>query len=135
MRTPNLSRSTQPSKTGLPLKWILVIPFALQVFAAVGITGYLSLRHSRRAVEGLALQLEEEVSERIALHLDDYMSAPMTLVHSNININLFQQGLLEVEDVETLGVSFGKIGRFMMWGLSSWGQNLVTMPIPDTILA
>ncbi|MEL6455772.1 MAG: histidine kinase dimerization/phospho-acceptor domain-containing protein, partial [Cyanobacteria bacterium J06623_5] len=104
MRTPNLSRSTQPSKTGLPLKWILVIPFALQVFAAVGITGYLSLRHSRRAVEGLALQLEEEVSERIALHLDDYMSAPMTLVHSNIN--LFQQGLLEVEDVETLGDLF-----------------------------
>lgn len=87
-----------------PLKWILVIPFALQVFAAVGITGYLSLRHGRNSVEALASRLEDEVGKQISLHLNDYMSAPIKVVESNVD--LFQLGLLDPEDVESLGDLF-----------------------------
>ncbi|PSN20836.1 hybrid sensor histidine kinase/response regulator [filamentous cyanobacterium CCP5] len=94
----------QRERKGLPLRMILVVPFALQVFAAVGITGYLSLRHGRSAIEDLASQIETEVSQRIDLHLDTYMSAPIKIVKNHVN--LFRLGLLDSEDVRTLGNLF-----------------------------
>ncbi|MGC1306013.1 MAG: ATP-binding protein [Phormidesmis sp.] len=91
-------------RKALPLKLILLFPFALQIFAAVGITGYLSLRNGREAIEDLVGRLEGEASERIALHLDRYMSEPATLVQNNVN--LFRMGLIEPENVEQIGDLF-----------------------------
>ncbi|MEO1394665.1 MAG: ATP-binding protein [Cyanobacteria bacterium J06634_5] len=113
---------TQSRRRALPLRAILVVPFALQIFAAVGITGYLSLRNGRTAIENLAAQLEKEVSERISLHLDMYMSAPQTLVESNVT--LFELGLLEPEEVGQLGDLFWQNRQvhdvgFMMFGTES----------------
>ncbi|MEL7223312.1 MAG: ATP-binding protein [Cyanobacteria bacterium J06576_12] len=104
MQVSSQTQDAQKARPVFSLKWILVLPFALQVFAAVGITGYLSLRYGRNSVETLASQLEGEVSERISLHLNDYMSAPIKLVESNVD--LFELGLLEAEDVESLGDLF-----------------------------
>ena len=95
---------TSSSQRSLPLRLLLVLPFALQIFAAVGITGYLSLKNGRESVEDMASQLEEEVGERISLHLDGYMSAPTKLVQSNLD--LLEMGLLEAEDVEDIGSLF-----------------------------
>lgn len=109
-------------RKGLPLRLILVVPFALQIFAAVGITGYLSLRHGRNAIEDLASQLEVEVSERIELHLDTYMSTPIKIVKNHVN--MFHLGLLDPEDTRTLGNIFWHDRQihdvgFIMFGTTS----------------
>lgn len=54
----------------LPLRWVLVIPFVLQISAAVGLTGYLSLQNGQKAVGELVTQRNQEVSERVLQHLD-----------------------------------------------------------------
>lgn len=57
----------QPSLTkrnSLPLRGLLVVPFVLQVFAAVGLVGYLSFRSGQQAVNDLAVELSQEVGDR-----------------------------------------------------------------------
>ncbi len=41
----------------LPLRLVLVVPFLLQLFLAVGLTGWLSFRHGREAVDDVATSL------------------------------------------------------------------------------
>ncbi len=67
----------------LSLRTVLIVPFVLQIFAAVGLTGYLSLRNGEKAVNELASKLREEVSQRIDLHLHAYMDTPKQLAHLN----------------------------------------------------
>ena len=55
---------TQPSR-GLPLRLVLVLPFIVQISAAVGLTGWLSIRNGQRAVNDVASQLRGEVTSRI----------------------------------------------------------------------
>ena len=53
------------SSNGLPLRLLLVVPFLIQISAAVGLTGWLSIRNGQRAVNDVASQLRSEVSNRI----------------------------------------------------------------------
>lgn len=55
--------SSKSTKT-LPLRALLVIPFVLQIFAAVGLVGYFSFRSGQQAVNDLAVELSEEVGDR-----------------------------------------------------------------------
>ena len=57
----------------LPLRGILVVPFVLQIVMAVGLTGWLSLRNSQKAVNDVAGQLRDETTSRIVQHLNDYL--------------------------------------------------------------
>lgn len=54
----------------LPLRWVLVVPFVLQISATVGLTGYLSIQNGQKAVNDLVTQLNREVSDRVLQHLD-----------------------------------------------------------------
>ena len=54
----------------------LVVPFLLQIFAAVGLVGYLSFRNGQKAVTDLANQSMTEVSNKTDPHLDNYFSTP-----------------------------------------------------------
>ena len=67
--------SIKPSKT-LPLRFVLVIPFVLQIFAAVGLTGYLSLRNGQNAVNDVAKQLRKEITLRVNQNLQAYLKTP-----------------------------------------------------------
>ena len=58
----------------LPLRFVLVVPFLLQIFAAVGLTGWLSFRNGQKAINDLATQLQSEVTD----HIDDIACAPCT---------------------------------------------------------
>ena len=62
------------------LRAVLIVPFFLQIFMAVGLTGYFSLRHGQRAVNDLASQLSREITARIEQHVRDYVAQPH-LVH------------------------------------------------------
>ena len=61
------------SKRGISLPLILVLPFVLQIFAAVGITGYLSFRNGQKAVNNLVIELKNEISNKIEHNIRDYL--------------------------------------------------------------
>lgn len=51
------------------LRLVLVVPFVLQVIVAVGITGWLALQNGQKAIRDLAVQLENEIAERVEQHI------------------------------------------------------------------
>ena len=90
----------------LPLRQILILPFVIQIFAAVGLTGYLSFRNGQKAVNDLANRLRTEVNRRIDQHLDSYMINPPKVVENNLNaINL---GLLDLDNTDEMTRFFWK---------------------------
>lgn len=72
----SLKRTAAKNFNKIPLRTILVVPFVLQIFAAVGLTGYLSLRNGEKAVQDLSLKLRRNVTERVRQHLDVYLAIP-----------------------------------------------------------
>jgi signal transduction histidine kinase len=88
----------------LPLQVVLIVPFVLQVFGAVGLVGYLSYRNGQKAVNDLAEQLMDRTSDAVSQHLDTYLSAPHTI--GQINADAIQMGILDVRDREAVGKYF-----------------------------
>jgi signal transduction histidine kinase/DNA-binding NarL/FixJ family response regulator len=100
------SQKPDAEKRSLPLRWVLVVPFVMQIFAAVGLTGYFSFRNGEKAIDNLAAQLQTEVSDRIEQHLDSYLSMPVDI--NQINVDAVQLGLLDLTDLERSGQYFWK---------------------------
>ncbi|WP_293067346.1 MULTISPECIES: hypothetical protein [unclassified Moorena] len=84
----------------VPLRLILVIPFVLQIFAAVGLVGYLSYRNSKRAVNDVATQLLEEVNARVEQNLESYLTIPHVV--NQINATAINLGQLNLQDIPQL---------------------------------
>lgn len=51
--------------SNLPLQLVLVVPFVLQVLAAVGLVGYLSFRNGEKAISTLAGKLMERTNNEV----------------------------------------------------------------------
>ncbi|MBD2534850.1 response regulator [Nostoc flagelliforme FACHB-838] len=88
----------------ISLRFILVLPFVLQILTAVGLTGYLSLRNGQKAVNELASQLLSEVSERIDQHLDSYIKVPHDIVVFSSDV--IDMGLLDLQNKQQIGEFF-----------------------------
>lgn len=73
-------------KPKVPLRLILIVPFVLQIVVAVGLTGWLSLRHGQKAVNEVASQLQNEIATRIQEHLKNYIEIPHLVNQLNANI-------------------------------------------------
>ncbi|MFN6480447.1 ATP-binding protein [Nostoc sp. DedQUE07] len=99
MKTPYLSKAK-----AFPLQIVLIVPFLIQIFAAVSLVGYLSFKNGQRAVNDLAEQLIERTSDVVDEHLKSYLSIPQTL--NQINADAIHRGLLDVGDRKTLGKYF-----------------------------
>ncbi|RUR74079.1 ATP-binding protein [Chlorogloeopsis fritschii PCC 9212] len=84
----------------VPLRIVLVVPFILQIFAAVGLTGYLSLRNGQKAINEMVVNLQTEVGDRIDQHLDSYAAATRYL--TQINGEQIDLGLLNPENPDRL---------------------------------
>jgi signal transduction histidine kinase len=95
-----------PSKEGkaFPLQIVLVVPFLIQIFAAVSLVGYLSFKNGQRAVNDLAEKLMDRTSEVVDEHLKSHLSIPQTL--NQINADAIRRGILDVRDRQTLGKYF-----------------------------
>ena len=98
--------SIAPKKNGskLPLRMILILPFVAQIFAAVGLTGYLSLRNGQEAVQDLARQLMSEVDGRINRHVRDYLDTPDQI--NQLNQSALDLGQLNSNDLKTMEKHF-----------------------------
>ena len=83
----------------LPLRLILVVPFIVQIFAAVGLTGWLSLRNGQIAVNDVTTQLRSAVTARIQQELDNFLSTPYLV--NQINIDDIRVGHLDINNLRS----------------------------------
>jgi signal transduction histidine kinase len=112
------------SKTikALPLQLVLIVPFILQIFGAVGLVGYLSFKNGQKAVNQLADKLIDKTNNVVEQHLNSYLSTPQKL--NQINADAIAMGLLDVRDRKTLGKYFWK--QMQASDLSYIGIGLTT---------
>lgn len=90
----------------LPLRTVLIVPFVLQIFAAVGVVGYLSFRNGQQAVNEVASQLRQEISDRISERVQAYMTFPHQL--NQFKANAFELGDLNLQDTARIQRHFWK---------------------------
>jgi signal transduction histidine kinase len=69
----------------LPLRIVLIVPFILQLLAAVGLVGYLSYRNGEQSVNDLANKLMDEVGSRVIDNLGTHVQIPAQLNQSKLN--------------------------------------------------
>jgi PAS domain S-box-containing protein len=80
----------------VPLSIVLVVPFALQTFAAVGLTGWLALGNGQKAVNHVATQLRAEVTRRIQQEITTYVETPHQV--NKINLDAIDLGLFNLQN-------------------------------------
>ncbi|HLO48637.1 MAG TPA: hybrid sensor histidine kinase/response regulator, partial [Kamptonema sp.] len=100
---------------------MLIVPFVLQVFAAVGLTGYLSLRNGQKAVNDVSSQLRQEMSDRIDLQVLTYLEKPY--IAGKAIVATAEEDQLDLTDVTKLERTFWRIVsqgnvEFMQLGLA-----------------
>ncbi|MEG4231903.1 PAS domain-containing protein [Microcoleus sp. Pol11C3] len=81
----------------MPLRRVLILPFVLQIFTAVGLTGYFSLQNGQKAVNDVAGQLRREIATRIEQNLQTYLATPHLV--NQINADAVSLGQLSMEDM------------------------------------
>ncbi|MCC3508025.1 MAG: HAMP domain-containing protein [Microcoleus sp. PH2017_17_BER_D_A] len=116
MTTPSNIKFLQPTKSAgrlvvkavrsLPLRTVLVVPFVVQIFAAVGVVGYLSFRNGQQAVNEVATKLQEEISDRISERIQAYMAFPHQL--NQFKANAFELGDLNLQNIPQIQRHFWK---------------------------
>ncbi|MEG4252761.1 SpoIIE family protein phosphatase [Microcoleus sp. Pol10D4] len=92
-------KSVKNTSRKLRLRTALVVPFVLQIVAAVGLVGYLSFRNGQKSVEDLATQLSNQVSSRVSQQLSNYLATPQQV--NGINAQAIDLGMLNPEDFDT----------------------------------
>ena len=105
-----------------PLQLVLIVPFIVQIFGAVGLVGYLSFQNGQKAVNDLADQLINRDSDLVNQHLNAYLSIPQKLVQTNADA--IEMGLLDVRDRKTAGKAFWK--QMQTYDLTFMGYGLTT---------
>lgn len=83
-----------------PLRLVLILPFVVQISAAVGLTGWLSLQNGQKAVNDVASQLRGEQTARIIQHISTYMAVPHHVIQDTVEYA--QYGFLDLEDSTSL---------------------------------
>ncbi|WP_392533574.1 ATP-binding protein [Nostoc sp. C117] len=104
----------------MPLSYVLIVPFILQIFGAVGLVGYLSYENGQKAVKELAAQLENEICDRIEQHLDNYLTTPKQI--NQINLDAIELNLLKLADFQTTGKYFWKQMQVFNIGYNSFAN-------------
>jgi len=79
------------------LRMLLVVPFVLQIFAAVAITGGLAFYNAQEAVNDLAGQLRTEVTTRIQERIENYLEIPHRM--NMLDANAIRLGELNATDI------------------------------------
>lgn len=98
---PSLPRYWLSKLSGqVPLRAVLIVPFVLQIVAAVGLTGYLSIRNGQIAVNQVADELRREITNRIEGKLTSYLALPQQV--NQFNADAIEQGIVDMSDLSQL---------------------------------
>jgi len=95
----------------ISLRLVFIVPFLLQIFAAVALVGYLSFKNGEKAVNRLATRLGTEISSRVREHIDNYLKASYAIAGSNIDAIYLER--LDTKNTDDLAIYFLKqVQRF-----------------------
>ena len=108
--------------TKLPLQTTLVVPLVLQIFAAVGLVGYLSFRNGQKAVNELVVRLQNEANYRIEQHLSNYLNTAKQV--AKINTDALELGLLDPKNLKAQGQFYWKQLQEFNVGYISFGSTI-----------
>ncbi|MCC5652079.1 EAL domain-containing protein [Nostoc sp. XA013] len=100
MPQQNFLRPIPKGLLRVPLHVALVVPFILQISAAVGLTAFFSIKNGQKAVTEVATQLQNEVTTRIHQHITDYIEIPQLV--TQINANSVHVGELSLKNGKVL---------------------------------
>lgn len=103
------------------IRVLTVIAFVVPIVAAVGLTGWLSIRNGQQAVNELAGQLQTEAGKRVSTHLDAYLSAPHQI--NQINLDAIDLGMIDLQDFNRLGKYFWKQMKVFNIGYSNFANK------------
>ncbi|MEG4960348.1 MULTISPECIES: PAS domain-containing protein [unclassified Microcoleus] len=81
----------------MSLRRVLIVPFVLQIFTAVGLTGYFSLQNGQKAVNDVAAQLRREIATRIEQNLHTYLAVPHLV--NQINADAISLGQFSLDNL------------------------------------
>jgi PAS domain S-box-containing protein len=99
-----LTRRVASNSKKLPLQvaftTVLVVPFVTQIILAVGITGWLSLRNGRSAVNNVATQLRSEITAHIHDKLNHYLETPHLI--NQLNADAARLGQIDFTNSKNL---------------------------------
>ena len=98
------AKNSVTKKTRIGLRSLLVIPFVVQIAAAVGLVGYLSFRNSQQAINDLATQLSDKVTKEINQHLESYLEKPHLV--QGVLASAFRNGNLDPNNFDALERQF-----------------------------
>lgn len=90
----------------VPLRLVLIVPFVLEIVAAVGFIGWFAIQDGQEVVGDLAIQLEDEVATRIHQHLESYLLIPKQINQSNAEAIRLE--LLDLDNPTQLERTFWK---------------------------
>jgi signal transduction histidine kinase/ActR/RegA family two-component response regulator len=90
----------------VPLRVVLIVPFILQIFAAVGLTGYFSIMNGQRGINDLAQRLQREAATRVNQHLDTYLALPHQV--NQLTLDAIDRGMINLKDIQSSGRYFWK---------------------------
>jgi len=100
----NMKRRNFSKVQAFPLQMVLIVPFVLQIFGAVGLVGYLSFKNGQKTVQELAERLMDQTNNKVEQHLDAYLSIPHRV--NQINAGAIEMGLLDVRDRQAISKYF-----------------------------
>jgi class 3 adenylate cyclase/HAMP domain-containing protein len=127
-------------KVKLPIRQVILIPFLLQIFVIVGLTGWLSWRNGQRAVNELATELKREISAQIEQKLMHYLDLPHNI--NQINVNAINLGILDLDNIPLIEkyltkqiqlfttlsyIGFGRENGEYVGASRSWENNQTAM--------
>lgn len=119
--SPSKPQPSSGKVRALPLQLVLIIPFVLQIFGAVGLVGYLSFKNSEKAVQDLSDRLMDRTSSEVDHHLDSYLAIPHQLNH--INANALRMGLLNTSDRKV-------IAKYFWQQMQSYDVTYISLGLP-----
>jgi signal transduction histidine kinase/ActR/RegA family two-component response regulator len=105
----------------LPLQLVLIVPFVVQVFGAVGLVGYLSFKNGEKAVNNLSEQLMKRTSSEVDHYLGAYLSIPHQV--TQINADALRMGLLNLHKRKT-------VGKYFWHQMQAYDLTYIAMSLP-----
>jgi signal transduction histidine kinase len=106
----------------LPLQNVLIFSVVLQIVAVLGIVGYLSWLNGQKTVNDLSVQLQNQISSRIYLQLENYLQISHKL--NQVNANVIKQGLLKPSELAGLeGFFLKQMQVFELSPYTAWGSE------------
>lgn len=91
-------------KRKVSLRFILVVPYVLQLAVTVGLVSWLSFWQGQQAVDQVAAQLRDELARHIGDHLENILAEPSQI--NQLNLAVTEIGALKFSDSDRLGRLF-----------------------------